>query len=61
MIWNSELELESIYEHCLGGIRTMYKYECKTGVYESDTLVGLLWEMFTHRLWHLKEHGKWMD
>ena len=39
----------------------VYKYECKAGTYESDTLIGLLWERFTHKLWHLKEHGKWMD
>jgi len=39
----------------------MYKYECDAGVYESDTLFGLLWEMFTHRLWHLRKHGRWMD
>ena len=39
----------------------MYKYECKAGVYKSDTLFGLLWEMFTHRLCHLRKHGKWMD
>ena len=28
----------------------MYKYECKAGIYESDTLVGLLWERFKHKL-----------
>ena len=39
----------------------MYKYKCKAGVYESDTLFGLLWEMFRHRLWHLRKHGRWMD
>ena len=35
----------------------MYKYECKAGVYESDTLFGLLWEMFRHRLWQ----GGWIE
>jgi len=42
-------------------IKKMYKYECKAGVYESDTLVGLLWERFKHKLWHLRTHGKWID
>ena len=39
----------------------MYKYECSAGVYESDTLFGLLWEMLKHRFWHLRKHGRWMD
>jgi len=39
----------------------MYKYICKAGTYSSDSLFGLLWEIFKHRLWHLKTHGKWMD
>ena len=39
----------------------MYKYECNAGTYESDTLIGLLWERFKHKLWHLRKHGKWMD
>ena len=39
----------------------MYKYECNAGTYESDTLIGLLWERFKHKLWHLRTHGKGMD
>ena len=61
MIWNSERELESTYEHCLSEIIVMYKYECKAGIYESDTIIGLLWERFKHRLWHLRKQGRWID
>ena len=39
----------------------VYKFECKAGTYESDTLIGLLWERFRHKLWHLRKHGKWID
>ena len=39
----------------------MYKYVCKAGLYESDTLIGLLWEIFKHRMWHLIKHNRWMD
>ena len=33
----------------------VYKFECKAGTYESDTLIGLLWERFRHKLWHLRK------
>ena len=39
----------------------MYRYDCKVGYYESDSLFGLVWEMFKHRFWHLVKHGRWMD
>ena len=28
----------------------VYKFECDIGIYESDTLIGLLWERFRHKL-----------
>ena len=39
----------------------MYRYDCKVGFYESDSYIGLMWEIAKHRLWHLWEHEKWMD
>ena len=39
----------------------MYRYDCKVGFYESDSYIGLMLEIVKHRLWHLWEHGKWMD
>ena len=39
----------------------MFVYYCNVGKYESDTFIGLLWEIFKHRTWHLFKHGKWMD
>ena len=40
-----------------------YKYKLLTdnGTYFSDTVIGLLWEMFKHRLEHLRSDGKWID
>ena len=39
----------------------MYRYDCEVGFYESDYYIGLMWEVFKHRCWHLWNHGKWMD
>jgi hypothetical protein len=33
----------------------------ENGVYESDSLIMLMWEMFKHRCWHLYRHRVWMD
>jgi len=45
--------------------RSMTKYRLilgtTGGMYESDTLLGLLLEIFRHRLYHLFRHRKWMD
>ena len=38
-----------------------FKYTCDAGYYTSQSFIGLLWSIFTHRLWHLFKHGKWMD
>ena len=44
-------------------VRDKYKYKLLTdnGTYFSDTVIGLLWEMFKHRLEHLRSDGKWID
>ena len=39
----------------------MYTYTCESGFYESDSYIGLMWEILKHRTWHLFTHGKWMD
>tara|TARA_R100000773_G_C4153186_1_gene74285 strand:+ start:204 stop:344 length:141 start_codon:yes stop_codon:yes gene_type:complete len=31
------------------------------GAYFSNTFIGLVWEMFKHRLEHLRSDGKWID
>ena len=41
--------------------KTEYKYTCPAGNYTSNSIVGLMWAIFTHRMWHLVSHGKWMD
>jgi hypothetical protein len=33
----------------------------KAGTYEADSLWKIIIEVLKHRLWHLKNHGKWMD
>ena len=38
-----------------------YRLIVPEGLYESDSLIGLLLEVFRHRLDHLVKHGKWMD
>ena len=42
---------------------TEYKYNLLIGdgVYYAQSVWGLFTEVFTHRLHHLIEHGRWMD
>jgi hypothetical protein len=39
----------------------MYRMTCWAGEYEADSWIGLGWEIFKHRLWHLWNHGSFMD
>ena len=45
--------------------RSMTKYRLILGttgaMYESDTLLGLMIEIFKHRLYHLRKDGQWID
>ena len=36
-------------------------YKVPAGKYTSNSLFGLMWEVFTHRLWHLWKHKRWVD
>lgn len=38
-----------------------YKLVVAAGSYESDSLFGLLWEVFKHRLWHWRRGDGWVD
>jgi hypothetical protein len=38
-----------------------YTMLCFEGKYEARSWFGLGWAIFTHRLWHLWNHGRWMD
>ena len=31
------------------------------GMYSSDSLIELLWEVFKHRCWHLNRGDGWVD
>jgi len=33
----------------------------KAGVYEADTFWRIIIMVISHRFWHLRKHGKWMD
>jgi hypothetical protein len=37
------------------------RYDVPEGTYTSDSLIGLCWEVFRHRLWHLIKHRRWTD
>ena len=39
----------------------MYRYDCEVGFYESDSYIGLMWEILKHRMYHLIHDRKWMD
>lgn len=38
-----------------------YRMDCSVGYYESSSYIELGWLIFTHRLWHLYKHKRWMD
>ena len=61
-IWYRAMELrtkESIDE----SEAKLFKYKLVTaaGEYYANSLWSLLSEIISHRLWHLRKHGKWMD
>lgn len=38
-----------------------YYMNCEEGYYESSSWIYLGWTIIKHRLWHLVNHGKYMD
>ena len=38
-----------------------YTLKVPAGTYTSNSLFSLLWEMFTHRLWHWRKGHGWID
>ena len=36
-------------------------YNVQNGTYYANSIWGLVWEVYSHRLWHLFRHGRWMD
>jgi hypothetical protein len=42
-------------------MKSKYRMDCKEGYYESNSWLGLGYEILTHRLWHLYKHKKFMD
>ena len=43
--------------------RMQYKitYTVSNGTYYANSIWGLIWEVYSHRLWHLIKHRRWMD
>ena len=48
---------------CKNNCKTTSKYTLivNEGSYFSDSLFGLFWGVFKHRLQHLRRDGAWMD
>ncbi len=44
-----------------GSHLAVYKLEVEAGTYSSDSLMGLLYSVFSHRMYHLIKYGKWED
>ena len=38
-----------------------YKLACEAGEYRSNWVIGILWAMLTHRMWHLCRGDGWVD
>jgi len=52
---HEQMWLDSIKE------KSYYELKVPAGTYSSDNIFSLMWEVFTHRLRHLFEQGRWMD
>ena len=42
-------------------MKSYYTLKVPSGIYESNNLFSLLWEILKHRLEHLRRDGVWMD
>jgi hypothetical protein len=42
-------------------MKPKFRLEVEAGVYETDTFWQLIIEVLSHRFWHLRKHGKWID
>ena len=47
----------------LDSVKPEYKitYNVPNGTYYANSVWGLVWEVYSHRLKHLFKHGRWMD
>ena len=44
-----------------GVIQDNSAYTVSNGTYYANSVWGLIWEVYSHRLQHLIKHGRWMD
>ena len=56
-----EDDMEDYYDDKLNIVDCKYTLLVSAGSYTSNSLIGLMWEVFTHRLSHLWKHRRWMD
>ena len=41
--------------------KSYYELKVPAGTYTTDNIFRLMWEVFSHRCWHLWKHKRWMD
>ena len=56
-----EDEMQEYYDEMKDRCEYKITYTVSNGVYYANSIWGLMWEVYTHRLWHLFKHGRWMD
>jgi len=56
-----EDEMQEYHEEMLSKNKCYYLLKVPVGTYTSDNIFSLMWDVFTHRLWHLWKHRRWMD
>ncbi len=56
-----EDEMQEYHEEMQDRCQYKITYTVSNGVYYANSIWGLMWEVYTHRLWHLIKHGRWMD
>lgn len=44
-----------------GSAASRWRYDCPAGYYSNVSLIGLLWDIVSHRFWHFRRGDGWVD
>ena len=56
-----DMEMEEYEEEIISSNAYKITYKVPNGTYYANSIWGLIWEVYSHRLHHLIKHGRWMD
>ena len=56
-----EDEMQEYHEEMSNQSQYYYQLKVPAGMYTSDNIFSLMWELCCHRFNHLIKHGRWID